>query len=405
MTRRNNRVSETHLLDVLPGTTYQKKRVAETRYWRHILTTPWQPDRPYNELPLLPPAVELETKTVLKQAIAASRALAELKKAVELIPKPDMLINTLPVLEARASSEIENIVTTADRLFRHLASEGEPDPATKEAVRYRHALLEGYRDLKSHPLNTRTAEVVCSRIKGTEMRVRRVPGTFIAKGASGEVIYTPPEHENRIRTLLKNWEEFLHMEEEIEPLVRMAAAHYQFEAIHPFTDGNGRTGRVLNSLFLVAQGLLPLPVLCMSRFIITNKYDYYELLRDVTRSEEWEPWMLFMLRGVEETSIWTTEKIGAIGKLREATGRFVKEDLPKIYSWELVDILFEQPYCRISNLVEAGIVGRQAASRYLKELASIGVLVEHAVGREKLFTHPRLLDLLMSETHEAEPYA
>ena len=143
----------------------------------------------------------------------------------------------------------------------------------------------------------------------------------------------------------------------------------------------------------------------MSRFIITHEDEYYELLRDVTWSEKWEPWMLFMLRGVKETSIWTTEKIGAIGRLREATGRFVKEELPKIYSWELVDILFEQPYCRISNVVEAGIVGRQAASRYLKELASIGVLVEHAVGREKLFTHPRLLDLLVSETHEAEPYA
>jgi Fic family protein len=369
------------------------------------LVTHWQPDRPYNELPPLPPAVELETKTVLKKAIAASRALAELKKAVELIPKPDMLINTLPVLEARASSEIENIVTTADRLFRHIVSEGEPDPATREALQYRHALLGGYRDLKFHPLNTRTAEVVCSRIKGTEMRVRRVPGTFIANDTSGQAIYTPPEHEDRIRTLLKNWEDFLHMEEEIEPLVRMAAAHYQFEAIHPFTDGNGRTGRVLNSLFLVHQGLLPLPVLYMSRYIITHKSDYYELLQGVTRSGEWEPWMLFMLRGVEETSIWTTEKIGAIGKLREATGRFVKEKLPKIYSWELVDVLFEQPYCRIRNLVEAEIVGRQAASRYLKGLASIGVLIEQTMGREKLFTHPKLLDLLMSEAHEVEPYA
>jgi len=162
---------------------------------------------------------------------------------------------------------------------------------------------------------------------------------------------------------------------------------------------------VLNSLFLVDQGLLPLPVLYMSRYIITHKSDYYELLQNVTRSEEWEPWVLLMLRGVEETSIWTTEKIGAIGKLREDTGRFVKEELPKIYSWELVDILFEQPYCRIRNLVDAKIVGRQAASRYLKELVSIGVLMEQTVGREKLFTHPKLLDLLMSETHEVEPYA
>lgn len=368
------------------------------------MTSQWRPDRPYNELPPLPPPVELETKVVLKQCIAASRALAELKKAVELIPNPDMLINTLPVLEARASSEIENIVTTADRLFRHMAAEGEPDPATTEALRYRHALLEGAKDVRSHPLNTRTAEVVCSRIKGTAMSVRRVPGTALANAASGEVIYTPPETEDRIRTHLANWEQFLHMEDEIEPLVRMSAAHYQFEAIHPFTDGNGRTGRVLNSLFLVEQGLLPLPVLYMSRYIITNKTDYYELLLNVTRNEEWEPWMIFMLQGVEETSGWTTEKIAAIRDLREHTGRFVREKLPKIYSWELVDVLFEQPYCRIANLVEAEIVERQAASRYLKELSSIGVLIEEEVGREKLFTHPRLLALLTSDTHEIARY-
>jgi len=364
----------------------------------------WQPDRPYNELPHLPPGVELETKPVLKQAIAASRALAELNKAVELIPKPDMLINTLPVLEARASSEIENIVTTADKLFRYMVAEGEPDLATKEALQYRHALLEGYKDLKSHPLNTRTAEVVCSRIKGTELRVRRVPGTLVANQATSEVIYTPPEHEDRLRALLANWEQFLQMEDEIEPLVRMSAAHYQFEAIHPFTDGNGRTGRVLNSLFLVEQGLLPLPVLYMSRFIITNKTKYYQLLQDVTRNGAWEPWILFMLRGVEETSEWTTKKIAAMGQLREHTAKFVKNKLPKIYSWELVEVLFEQPYCRIINLVEAEIVGRQAASRYLKALSSIGVLVEQAAGREKLFTHPRLLALLDSETHEFKEY-
>jgi Fic family protein len=348
--------------------------------------------------------VELETKAVLKQAIPASRALAELKTSVELIPKPDMLINTLPVLEARASSEIENIVTTADKLFRHMAAEGEADPATKEALQYRHALLEGVNDLRSHPLNTRTAEGICSRIKGTNMSVRRVPGTALADAATGEVIYTPPETEDRIRALLGNWAKFLHMEDGIDPLVRMAAAHYQFEAIHPFTDGNGRTGRVLNSLFLVEQGLLPIPVLCMSRYIITNKADYYELLLNVTRNEEWEPWMLFMLQGVEETSKWTTEKIAAIRKLRKHTKNYVQEKLPKIYSWELVEVLFEQPYCRIGNLVEAQIVGRQAASRYLKELSSIGVLIENAAGREKLFTHPRLLELLTSETHEFDLY-
>jgi len=348
--------------------------------------------------------VELETKLVLKRCITARAALAELKKAVEMIPNPAMLINTLPVLEARASSEIENIVTTADTIFRHIATEGEADLATKEALRYRHALLEGFQSLRSHPISTRTAEAVCSRIKGTTIDVRRVPGTALANAATGEVIYTPPATEDRIRTQLANWEQFLQMHEEIDPLVRMSAAHYQFEAIHPFTDGNGRTGRVLNSLFLVEQGLLPMPVLYMSRYIIANKTDYYDLLLDVTRGGEWEPWLLFMLQGVEETSIWTTKKIEAIRELADHTAAFVRDKLPKIYSREFVDVLFEQPYCRIANVVEAGIVERQAASRYLKALSSMGVLRERAVGREKLFLHPRLLALLTSDTHEFDSY-
>ena len=220
----------------------------------------WKPDRPYDSLPPLPPAVDLETKVVLKQCVTARAALAELKQAAELIPNPTMLINTLPLLEARASSEIENIVTTADKLFQHLAAEGVADPATKEALRYRHALLEAFGDLEGRPLSTRTAEAVCSRIKGTVMSVRRVPGTALAHAATGAVIYTPPGTEERIRKLLANWERFLHLHEEIDPLIRMSAAHYQFEAIHPFTDGNGRAGRVLNSLFLVEQDLLPLPI-------------------------------------------------------------------------------------------------------------------------------------------------
>ena len=214
-------------------------------------TPNWQPDRPYNDLPRLPPPIELETKAVLKQCVMARAALAELKQAARLIPDPAMLINTLPLLEARASSEIENIVTTADKLFRHMQADDRADPATKEALRYRRALLEGFNALNTRPLNTRTTESICTEIKGVEMAIRKVPGTALHNDATGEVIYTPPEGESLIRDLLANWERFLHEEEELDPLIRMAAAHYQFEAIHPFTDGNGRTGRVLNSLFLV----------------------------------------------------------------------------------------------------------------------------------------------------------
>ena len=364
----------------------------------------WRADRPYNALPGLPPVVELETRPVLKQCITARSALAELKQAAALIPNPTMLINTLPLLEARASSEIENIVTTADKLFRHLQADTGADPATREALRYRRALLEGVSALKRRPLATRTAESICSAIKGVEMSVRRVPGTALASDATGEVVYTPPEGEARIRDLLANWERFLHDADAIDPLVRMAAAHYQFEAIHPFTDGNGRTGRVLNSLFLVEQGLLPLPILYLSRYIIANKADYYRLLLGVTRDAAWEPWVLYMLRGVEETALWTTVKIAAVRRLSDDTTRHVRARLPKIYSRELVDVIFEQPYCRISNLVQAGIAGRQAASRHLKALVSIGVLREQAFGKEKLFVHPKLMSLLTRDRHEFEPY-
>src|SRR3990167_7313448 len=230
----------------------------------------WQPHRPYNDLPRLPPTAELETKPVLKECVTARAALAELKQAAELIPNPAMLINTLPLLEARASSEIENIVTTADQLFRHLQADAGADPATKEALRYRRALLEGVQALKTRPLTTRTAEWICTQIKGVEMSMRKVPGTALANDATGAVVYTPPQGEARIRDLLANWERFLHEEETLDPLVRMAAAHYQFEAIHPFTDGNGRTGRVVNLLYLVEQGLLSLQVLYLSRYIVQN---------------------------------------------------------------------------------------------------------------------------------------
>src|ERR1700678_2680472 len=365
----------------------------------------WRPDRAFNDLPRLPPVVELETKPVLKQCITARAALAELKQAAELLPNPAMLINTLPLLEAQASSEIENIVTTADKLFQHLQADAGADPATREALRYRHALLEGVEELKTRPLTTRIAESICTQIKGVDMSVRRVPGTALANHATGEVIYTPPECEAHIRDLLANWERFLHEEEAIDPLVRMAAAHYQFEAIHPFTDGNGRTGRVLNSLFLVEQGLLPLPILYLSRFIIANKADSYRLLLAVTREGAWEPWLLYMLRAVEDTAVWTVAKIAAIRALAAHTAHHVRRLLPKIYSRELVDIVFEQPYCRIANLVEAGIAERQAAARYLKALASIGVLREQTVGRERLLAPPKVTSSPTAAVAGFEPYS
>ncbi|MEM7479626.1 MAG: Fic family protein [Acidobacteriota bacterium] len=366
--------------------------------------TVWHPDQPFDDLPPLRPRMGLENQAVLKACIPARAALAQLKQVAELIPNPSMLANTLPLLEAQASSKIEHIVTTADRLFEHLRSEGTADPATKEALRYRHALLEGFETLKDRPLTTRTAEAVCSRIKDVEMTVRKVPGTALANSATGEVIYTPPTGEARLRRMLADWERFLHEATHLDPLVRMAAAHYQFEAIHPFTDGNGRTGRILNSLFLVEAGLLPMPVLYLSRYIIAHREDYNRLLLAVTRDRAWQEWILFILRGVEETASWTNTKIAAIRDLADETAHYVRLNQPKIYSRELIDVLFEQPYCRITNIVEAGIVERQAASRYLKELAEIGVLREQKAGREKLFLHGKLLRLLTQDRNDFQHY-
>ncbi len=364
----------------------------------------WKPDHPYNTLPALPPKVEIETRTVLKQCITARAALAGLKQAAQLIPNQAVLINTLPLLEARASSEIENIVTTTDQLFRHLRSEEQADPATKEALRYSRALFEGFKALKKYPLTTRTAEQICTRIKGVEMTVRRTPGTTLMNDATGETIYTPPEGEAALRDMLANWERFMHNETSLDPLIRMAIGHYQFEAIHPFTDGNGRTGRVLNSLFLIQEDLLTLPILYLSRYIIRNKTDYYRLLLQVTREEDWESWLLYIIKGVEETAIWTTAKIAAIRALSEHTAEYVRAKLPKIYSHELVSLIFELPYCRIGSLVEADIAKRQTASQYLQQLVEIGVLVEAAVSKEKLFIHPKLMQLLTKDNNKFTPY-
>ena len=366
----------------------------------------WRPDRPYAELPHLPPSRDLETKAVLRQCITARAALAELKQAADLIPNPTVLINTIPLLEAKDSSEIENIVTTSDRLFRHADShDGQADPATKETLRYRTALHQGFRSLEERPLCIRTAVEICTTIKGVEMDIRRTPGTQLVSDRNGQSIYTPPEGETLLRQLLANWERFLHDERELDPLIRMAVGHYQFEAIHRFTDGNGRTGRVINILVLIQEKLLTLPVLYLSRYIIAHKADYYRLLQEVTRTQAWEEWVLYMLRAVEETAQWTTGKIAAIRSLAEHTTEHVRERLPKIYSRELVETIFEQPYCRIGNLVDKQIAQRQAASRYLKDLVGVGVLSEIQAGKEKLFTHPKLIQLLMRDGNEFVPYA
>lgn len=359
---------------------------------------PFDPRKPYNDLPLLPPPVELETRAVLKKAISANKALAELKGAGELIPNQAILIQAIGLQEAKLSSEIENIVTTNDELYRAFADAGhKTDPHTKEVLRYKDALWYGYSAVRqdNRPLTTSLFEEMYRIIKGTSAGVRKTPGTKLAN-TQGEVIYTPPEGEGILRDKLANLERYLYAEDETDPLVKMAVIHYQFEAIHPFTDGNGRTGRILNILYLIERDILDIPVLYLSRYIIDNKSAYYSGLRSVTEDDAWEPWILYMLEAIEQMAVTTREKILAIRNLmRESTER-VRQELPKIYSKDLMEVLFRLPYCRISFLEKAGIAQRKTASLYLRELERIGLLSAHKEGREVYYFNDAFFDILVS---------
>lgn len=235
--------------------------------------------------------------------------------------------------------------------------------------------------------------------KGVDLDIRNTPGTALMNDATGEIIYTPPKGESLLRAKLANWERYTYEAEDIDPLIRLAVMHYQFEAIHPFVDGNGRTGRVLNLLFLVDKGLLDIPVLYLSHHVIRNKAVYYRRPPEVTTGQAWEPWILFMLEAIKETAEWTTAEIGAIRELLDRTAARMRQDMPKIYSRELAELIFVNPYCRISDLVQADIAKRQTAAVYLKTLATEGVLQEVKAGRENLYINPPLLELL-SDSHE-----
>lgn len=354
----------------------------------------YNPNEPYNDLPLLPPKVELETKKVLKQAISATRVLAELKGRADEIPNQSMLINAITLQEAKDSSEIENIVTTEDNLYQAFtANTNTTDAQTKEVLRYRQALWEGYNNLEKRPLSTNTFISIVQTIKENKAGIRKTTGTRIT--SNDRTIYTPPEGKKVIRDLLKNLEDFIHLENGIDDLVRLAVMHYQFEAIHPFPDGNGRTGRVLNILYLVEKGLLDAPILYLSKYIIENKNQYYTKLRAVTEKEDWEGWILYMLKGIEETAKYTLEKINAINTLMDETIALAKEKLPsRVYSKELIELLFEQPYCKVKFLVDKGIAKRQTAAEYLQELEKISILTSQKIGVENLFLNVRLFQIL-----------
>lgn len=357
----------------------------------------FNPQKPYNDLPLLPPKADIETKAILKKAITAGRALAELKGLGDTIPNQSILMNSVILQEAKASSEIENIITTNDALFLAFSAKtGQIDPATKEVLRYRQALWDGFNALKKRPLLTTNLFVKVVQItKESRLNIRNTPGTTISNAVTGKVIYTPPEGESLLRDKLKNLESFIHEGNTTDPLIKLTVIHYQFEAIHPFTDGNGRTGRIINILYLVLKDLLDLPVLYLSKYIIERKNDYYRLLREVTEHANWEPWILYMLDAVEQTALFTRDRITKIRDLMEETFQLAKKKLPsRVYSKELIELLFHQPYTKGQFLVDAGIAKRQTAAEYLKDLEKIGVLQSQKIGKEMLYLNVKLYKLL-----------
>ena len=357
----------------------------------------FNPANPYNDLPLLPPKADVETKKVLKKVVAAGRTLAELKGLGATIPNQSILVNSIVLQEAKASSEIENIITTNDALFEAFTSGSTRiDPATKEVLRYREALWVGYGDLKKRGLLTTNLFVKLVRIiKENSAGIRKLSGTVIQNVKTGAILYTPPTGEAIIRDKLRNLEEYIHAEDDLDPLIKLAIIHYQFEAIHPFYDGNGRTGRLLNSLYLVARDLLDLPVLYLSKYIIDRKEEYYRLLRGVTTKGEWERWILYILDAVQTTAVETKEKISAIRDLLGHTLELGRRKLPaKVYSKELVEILFNQPYAKVQMLVDAGIAERKTAAVYLRECERAGILRGKKVGREVLYLNVSLYKLL-----------
>lgn len=357
----------------------------------------YDPVRPYNDLPLLPPKADLETRAVLKKAVSAHRALAELKGLGRTIPNQDILINSLTLLESKDSSGIENIVTTSDSLFKAFAADTvNTDTSTKEVLRYREALWSGYKALKDKPfLTTNLFISLVQQIKKNSSGIRNTPGTVLTSAADGAVVYSPPEGEIVIRDKLKNLEDFIHAEDDLDILVKLAVMHYQFEAIHPFSDGNGRTGRIINILYLVLKGLLDAPVLYLSREILRRRNEYYRLLRGVTGQGDWEPWILYMLEAVEATADFTRRKMETIRTLMDETAAKAKKELPaRVYSKELIELLFRQPYCKIAFLVEEGIASRNIASDYLSHLEKIGIVKKEILGRERLYLNVGLYDIL-----------
>ena len=350
-----------------------------------------------NKLKKLPPEREkVETLKILRQLSRTSQSLGELKGIAKTIPNQVMLINAVVLQEAKDSSEIENIIATQDELYKALATTRKQPAQVKEVINYRKAIFKGFEIIKKQGfLRIKDIESIQKTIVENNAGIRAMAGTVLKNDRTGEIVYTPPQEKGEILDLLNDFLEHFNINQsDLSPLINLAVLHYQFESIHPFYDGNGRTGRILNILYLIINNLLDIPILYLSSYINENKAQYYKYLNHVNKTNEWEEYILYMLKALEETANNTIEKINKIKEQLEKTADIVKDKASKIYRKELVELLFEQPYSKIEFVVEKLKVERKAASRYLKKLEEIGILKSEKIGRENLYLNTELIEIL-----------
>ena len=361
-----------------------------------------------NNINLLPLDIDLETKSVLKMVNSANKKLAELKGLEQLIPNEEILIQTLTLQEARESSSIENIVTTQDELYRaDLDLKGAAvSAATKEVMRYRIAMRKGFSLVRENKLLTNNIILdIQQALEENRAGFRKVPGTVL-KNQSGEIVYTPPQDGADVLNLMQNLEKYINTPElhDIDPLIKLAVIHYQFETIHPFYDGNGRTGRILCVLYLIINNLLDLPILYLSRYITRNKQEYYRLLQSIRESayapEQWEQWVLYILRGIEDTAGETIRLIKDIAQLMKEFKQRLREKLKSAYSHDLLNCLFYSPYTKVEHISSRLEVSRPTATKYLDSIAEIGLLTKTKIWRQNYYINSRLIAILAHEKSE-----
>jgi len=357
-------------------------------------------------LPQLPLKTEIETKTVLKKVAKAHQALAELKGAATSIPNENILINTLSLQEAKDSSAIENIITTHDELYKSdVFAKQFASIASKEVHNYAHALRSGYKIVKKNLLisNNQILEIQ-SIIEENSAGFRKLPGTALKNEQTGEIVYTPPQSYIEILKAMNNLELFINDNSlcDWDPLVKMAVIHHQFENIHPFYDGNGRTGRIINILYLVKEDLLKIPILYLSRYVNQNKSTYYKLLQEVRTKNAWHEWIMFMLAGIEETATQTIHIIHEIKALMLHHKNKFRTELPRIYSQDLLNNIFRHPYTKIDFVMKDLRVTRITATKYLNELTRIGLLDKRKIGRDYYYMNSDLFNLLVSRGNNSK---